>query len=340
MKKTFLIMLAGICSAALAGVNSFAATIIVDNNPSHDADYRTLQEAVDGAGFGDTILLGPSFSGNSYGSATIDKEVHIYGTGYLIAENGYAENSSSSQVGYIKFVGVKNGTGSSGSSITGVNVRNASITIDSGSFDSYPSHLENISIQRNFINGISLTGYGDNTISNILISRNIITGGIGISIEATSVIIRNNIAGTVDCTAGQVLMTNNSSTGTSFQSKSGSFSSDCSGEVYNNIGTEYGVDIGSSVNVHDNYLNNNVQTLQTQVFAWTGSEDAKYQLRTGSLAKGACLNGADCGAFAGATPYLLSGLPPRPRITNLEVPATVLSTDTSMPIKVSAESRN
>jgi hypothetical protein len=335
MKKTFLIMLAGICSVALAGVNSFAATIIVDNNPSHDADYRTLQEAVDGAGFGDTILLGPSFSGNSYGSATIDKEVHIYGTGYLIAENGYAENSSSSQVGYIKFVGVKNGTGSSGSSITGVNVRNASITIDSGSFDSYPSHLENISIQRNFINGISMTGYGDNTISNILISKNIITGDI--STEATSVVIRNNIVRTVGCNAGQVLMTNNSSTGTS---KSGVFSSECSGEVYDNIGTEYDVDIGSSVNVHDNYLNNNVQTLQTQVFAWTGSEDAKYQLRTGSLAKGACLNGADCGAFAGATPYLLSGLPPRPRITNLEVPATVLSTDTSMPIKVSAESRN
>jgi hypothetical protein len=333
MKKIY--ALASACCFVFHAGSSFAATIIVDNNPNHSADYTTLQEAVDAAEFGDTILVGPSFSGNSYGAVTINKSVHIYGTGYLIAENGYTGNRGTSRVDHVIFEGVQNGSGSSNSSIAGFDIGYISIA-----GRGFPSHLDNISIQRNRISSINIyNSHSDNILSNILILQNLIMDSI--SIDGTSVIIRNNIVRSVYCGAGEISMTNNSSFADGYSySNSSYFLSSCSGEVFDNIGVEYDIDVASPVHIHNNYLNNNLQTLQTQVYKWTGSEDAKYQLRDTSLAKGACLNGADCGAFAGATPYILSGLPPRPRITTLELPASVLKTDATMQVNVSAESRN
>lgn len=347
MKKTFLIMLAGICSAALAGVNSFAATIIVDNNPSHDADYRTLQEAVDGAAAGDTILIGPSFNGNPYSSlsineqVTITKKLYIYGTGYLIDENGYQGGKGTSVVGHILFKPLVGGAGTfvsdpSGSIISGVSA--TSIEIWGADADT-SDIIHDISITRNYSDEIIVSNGYYGSSQNHIISQNRV-GNIWNS--GPTAVIQNNIiaslpgrSGGLTCTNGEVLVTNNSLSDSRMY-----FNKECSGEVFNNIApSDSAAEEGSGVTIHHNYLSTE-SDFQNNVYTWIGSEDAKFQLKTGSLAKGACLNGADCGAFAGATPYLLSGLPPRPRITNLEVPATVLSTDTSMPIKVSAESRN
>ncbi|MCW5212530.1 hypothetical protein VU04_06435 [Desulfobulbus sp. TB] len=347
MKRVFLILLAGICSATLAGVNTFAATIIVDNNPSHDADYRTLQDAVDGASAGDTILIGPSFNRNSYGSlsvgeeVTITKKLYIYGTGYVIDENGYQGGKGTSIVGNILFKPLVGGDGlfvfdPSGSIISGVSA--SSIEIQGAEADT-SDIIHDISITRNYCDEIKLSNFYYGGSQNHIISQNRV-GNVWVNGHAA--IIQNNIiaalpgrSGGLTCREGEVLVTNNSLSDSRMY-----FYKECSGEVFNNIApSDSAAEDGSGVTIHHNYLSTE-SNFQNNVYTWIGSEDAKFQLKTGSLAKGACLNGADCGAFAGATPYILSGLPPRPRITNLELPATVLSTDTSMPIKVSAESRN
>ncbi len=62
------------------------------------------------------------------------------------------------------------------------------------------------------------------------------------------------------------------------------------------------------------------------VFLWNDSPDGKYQLKPGSPAIGAGTAGGDIGAFSGANPYKLSGVPAIPRLTHLIVPPTATST--------------
>ncbi len=83
--------------------------------------------------------------------------------------------------------------------------------------------------------------------------------------------------------------------------------------------------------------NNNINgQIFATVFVNTGSFDALYQLASGSPAANAGLNGDDMGMYGGSTPYVPSGVPGIPRLTQLVVPAT--ATDTSgLRFEVSAE---
>ncbi|MGX9726067.1 MAG: hypothetical protein ACTFAK_01730 [Candidatus Electronema sp. VV] len=319
----------------LSAVSSFAATIIVDNNPNHAADHRTLQAAVDAATAGDTILIGPSFASTSYGDALIKKKLYIYGVGYLFDAGGSVSNNSSSIVDDIQFIGIKGSLAGSGSIVSGV--RANSIYINEGES---PSTLKDITIDRNYISYyVTISSYtGGNIMSNIVITRNIVQYSIAANNTNGTSLLRNNIIGSLSCSSGEIVADNNSVYMNS--ASSWYFSTSCSGEAYNNIMYEYNKEETSSFNIHNNYIATSVDVLQDAVYLWTGLEDEKYQLKSTSPAKGACLNGADCGAFAGLTPYILSGLPPRPRVTKVEMPATVLSTDASMTVKVSAEGRN
>lgn len=74
-------------------------------------------------------------------------------------------------------------------------------------------------------------------------------------------------------------------------------------------------------------------------FVNEGSADAKWQLKEGSPAKKAATHGGDCGAFGGATPYVLSGRPyKRPHIAQLHVPAK--PTDGKVTVKLLIENQN
>jgi len=71
---------------------------------------------------------------------------------------------------------------------------------------------------------------------------------------------------------------------------------------------------------------------------WTtfGSEDAKFQLGASSPAAGIGTGGTNAGAFGGASPYVLSGLPPYPIITNFTTSGVG---NTSVPLSVSVTVR-
>jgi len=57
----------------------------VNNNPGVDADYTTLQNAINGASAGDTIYVEGSPDG--YGNASVSKQLVIFGTGYFLSQN-------------------------------------------------------------------------------------------------------------------------------------------------------------------------------------------------------------------------------------------------------------
>ena len=57
------------------------------------------------------------------------------------------------------------------------------------------------------------------------------------------------------------------------------------------------------------------------------STDGKWQLKTGSPAIGAGINGVDCGVFGGVNPYVLSGIPALPHIYEAAISGTAYSNE-------------
>ena len=55
------------------------------------------------------------------------------------------------------------------------------------------------------------------------------------------------------------------------------------------------------------------------------STDGKWELKAGSPAIEAGISDADCGAFGGPAPYILSGVPNLPHIYQADVPASATS---------------
>ena len=89
-----------------------------------------------------------------------------------------------------------------------------------------------------------------------------------------------------------------------------------------------------------NYPNNHfVGASIENTFVMTGSEDGMYQLLETSAAKNAATHGGDCGAFGGATPYVLSGIPQfLPHITEALVSAK--PTDGKITVKLKIENQD
>lgn len=77
-KVQFLLVLTLAFSVGVVGQN----IITVNKTPDTEADYKSLQQAVDAANNGDYIYVQPSTS--SYGDVTINKEVHIIGRSHSL----------------------------------------------------------------------------------------------------------------------------------------------------------------------------------------------------------------------------------------------------------------
>ncbi len=343
--KTKLLALTAIILLAVCLSPAMADTFFVDNNPLHQADYTTLQEAVDAASAGDTIMVGPSFNGLSYGDALIEKQLFIYGTGYLLAENSYDATVEVSRIGTI--------------TITPKIVSNSILSNPNGTVISGLYINDNYSGQSV---GVSGSGLANGTVNNVLITRNLLIGtlrtfpysSIIVSrnyclweielLNESSATIQNNIIKygiRVSDNNHAVVINNSFDASATIEFREGS-----TGLASNNITTNPIIDGngGSGEVVIQGNLLVTTAELLTATYIWEddGTEgDARYQLRTGSMAIGACSEGADCGAFGtGPSPYILSGLPPRPRITGFSVSDALLQSDSTMTVTVSAEGRN
>ncbi|GAB4372155.1 MAG: hypothetical protein Kow0042_15340 [Calditrichia bacterium] len=102
--------------------------------------------------------------------------------------------------------------------------------------------------------------------------------------------------------------------------------------INHNIGdaNQFGTLYGNQVNVPMN-----------TVFVDSGSvsTDGDWQLRSGSPAIGAGLNGEDCGMFGGTTPYILSGIPAIPTIYFFVAPSSASGTQ-GLQVQIKAKSNN
>jgi hypothetical protein len=321
-----------------------AQTYSVDNKPNAKADFDNLQTAINTVPAGSTLLVQGSTT--TYGTLNIEKKITIKGTGYFLNQNPFTQtNKLSSNTSTITLK-----KGSSGSLITGISstgfsihdaepnltfIKNNVKYIGQGYLEPLPT---NINIYHNYIwgefdyyshtqndNYTVNVGDGSNVIGNYIYKytkgKNLVLANNHLDVlpSVTYSIIKNNIL-----PATQV--PDNSSNFNTYKNNIFSHSNNTS-NVADDNGNVLVASPGYIENTDDRY-----------------STDGKYILASGSPAKGAGVDGVDCGMFfeengvdAG---YRLSGLPDIPNIYEFNVPTIGYSNSNGIQINVKVKSNN
>jgi hypothetical protein len=325
---------------------AFSQTIYrVNNNPGVTGTnvYNSLQGAHDAATGGDIIYVEPSVT--YYGSLNCTKQLTIIGPGYYLP-SATSLNAKSNQA--IVF-----SAGSEGSSLMGFQVENngyvevnlvSNITITrcllSFVWLKMPTVAESYS---NIIISQSATQIFDNPFSGsapsplgsvtaVQINNNIIIGGPFLGSAYSGTFTNNTQLGYNHLNISNFTLSNN------IFGKGGYSFSGSNNTSFNNVASEnqFGTNDGNLANVDMN----TVFVLDQSVGLSAGfTEDSRYQIKEGSPTIGAGFGGVDCGAFGGATPYVLSGIPPYPTITKLLNSSTGNST-TPVSVTISTKSNN
>ena len=302
---------------------SFGQKVLrVNNNTKITSPYRTLSDAYDAANAGDIIQVEASDEYYITGSLICTKKINITGTGYFLSDNNVQSDKRTAKLsGTITFK-----EGSSGSIIQGVEggsitIQTSNITIRRNkdmnvSFSTPPftgAIMDSIVISQNWNMSLS-SSYS----SKILVKNNVL-GGLSLYTDAVGVIQNNILTGSLS--AYNSVFTNNIHT-YNYDYSTGLHN--CS--VTNNVAVNktFGETNGNKANVE-------IST----IFMGTGTKETDYKLRANSPAVKAGAGGVDCGIFAGETPYILSGVPPIPTITQFNSAGAATK---ELPITISGKS--
>lgn len=323
--KTLLLLLA----ISLTTV-SFARVWRVNSTPGINAPFKTAQQAHDSAAVvaGDTLYF--ESSGIEYGNLVMTKRLTLISTGWFLSQNPGLQYHV--QPAILRFVTVEP---SAGGSVFHCNMN--TINIKRGADGCriercYFNYGTNGSVDIASSNNVVIQNYVDGKISlswntgNNLISNNIVLYRIDTYDLTTSATVTNNVinsTSTVGTTLHNLIFQNN------IINKTANYTFvNCT--VRNNLAANTTLPAGNgnvnSVNMANVFVNNN------------GADDVSFVLKGGSPAIGAGLGGINCGAFGGASPFLLGLQPAIPAIYQLTVPAT--ASGASMNVTFSTKSNN
>lgn len=298
MKKT-LLFLAAISMAVAAN----AKILRVSNVSGSSAPYASIEAAHDAASAGDTIMVdgSPTRYGENY-TITLTKKVVLIGPGYWLVQNGIMEEGASSA--FISTLTIK----AAGTVVKGMNITS---TINVQASD--------IVINRCYLDGISISRACDNTV----INQSFIVGKIAGNTSNYHQITNNIFANTA--TFGHITGVNDCYIAYN-TCRSAKFESNATNSTFeNNLWKEFN-DKGSNNSVKDNYQTDIISTQATNDFI--DSDYYKLEIPEDVISK--------YGAFAGDSPYILSGVPSGPIITDLVVPTTV-ETGSKMNVTIKVE---
>lgn len=345
MKKQLILLIA----CVLAGITAANATCWrINPSPFAKAQFKTVAEAMADINVlsGDTLLLDPGKHDNVDVSSR--KNMTITGAGYFLDKNKQWSESQATIVGSV--------TLSKNSKIEGCDASYIRLNGDCIVSRCKVGHIS-VAGSNNIVEcclASEISGYssGDIIRNNIVRSNSNYDCGIhgdsGSGLDGA--IIDNNITiGVGNLSYGEALLYNiNNSTirnnifiniKTGFDNNQTPYSCrifyNCSNNVIqNNV-------LSTSERYKDSAYPNNYYVGATveNTFVNEGSDDGKWQLLNTSAAKGAATHGGDCGAFGGATPYVLSGIPMfLPHITEALVPAK--PTNGKITVKLKIENQN
>ena len=173
-----------------------AGIITVSNDPNSPGQYSSLQDAINAANNGDTLLVAGSLE--TYGDITIqNKEVHIIGVGYRPDK----QSPKHSEINTIIFNGTPNGSSLEGFEVTGYVHNNGAdfVTLKRNRINliKINSESHDIYIYNNIIGELTKDYYQNDEISNLYISNNIITNkikwGDPNALPNTNIFVSNNL---------------------------------------------------------------------------------------------------------------------------------------------------
>ncbi len=345
MKDTFLFI---ICLAILAQNSVLAQTIRRVNNTGIATGgniYTSIQTAHDACSAGDIIYIEPSTT--TYGDLNVSKRITIYGSGYTNSANANTTYKKSDSV-----LGTLNlNPGSENTLIYSIKLT-ANINITA----------QNITISRCYVNGNialggnSSTGYG---ASNIIIKQCMILDGIrgsnwyigSVYTNPQNIRIDNNIirsyynsSAIYNIGGGSTISNNvlrygiqyvdNSTLRNNIFTTTGNVEASSSGNSYTH-NVHFGSGLGSA--------NGNISSA-TGVFIngddpWSNFVDNLFLLSPSSPALAAGSDGTQRGIFGGNSPYVLSGQPPVPIITQLNSTISGNAT-TPLTVQITVRSNN
>jgi hypothetical protein len=302
----------------------------VNNAPGIQADFLTPQAAHDSTEVqsGDTLYV--YGSGVQYGDLTLTKTLHLIGPGYFLNENSDTQAHPT-----YAFLGITTfNSGSENSSVSGFQIWLVNV------------NASNICVNRNFVkNGVKVNNASDVLILQNCLAREDLGNPLVLSSNAQFCKIMNNIfpyntyRGLVMDATSSATVLNNYLTGT-LDIYNCSF--------HNNILDRVEIRGKDNAIITHNISSNTALPTEngnqsnvdmTTVFVGTGTTDGQWQLKEGSPAIGAGVDGVDCGPFGGDTPYVLSGLPPIPAIYQFKAPA-IGSKVSGLPVTVKVKAHD
>ena len=301
---------------------------IVSNEPGYTpADFDNIQSAIDSASQGDLIYIHGTASVYSE-NPILDKKLHIIGPGYWTTLNGIDQlNTNSANTGTINIGPGSDSTIIEGIVCTGMDLDADHVIIRYNRIErvSYALSLlnvpENIAVYANYIVGcMSGSGINVNAFNNIFINDQFSCSSFWHQSGSNSdCLFQNNSCygapsfnnGITDCIARNNIF------------RASNFSiSNC--PVYeHNLFTDNAVTVNGIEMDSLGFGNiDSVDIADVWDFAFP-SPDGDFLLIGDTLtnpAIGAGVDGVDCGAFGGASPYHLSGIVDIPTITYMLVP--------------------
>lgn len=347
MKRILYCATLALASTTMANATSWR----INPNPNAKADFQNVAQAMqdDRVQPGDTLLLDAGDHGNA--NITIEN-ITIIGPGYLLDQNTDWQETQTAKLSSVSLA--------EGCKIEGVEAiqiqplgHNCVISRCKAQrigHDGSTSHISNTTIENCLAGCYIQTGpYG--TIRNNIIVKTersyfILGGGTGSVIENNTLVYdfgqasvtRPGIVATNSTIRNNVVLNTRPGVnpdGIPYSSLDiMDFSSANNNVIVNNvfsIAAEY-----ADTNYSNNYY---VGATPEDTFVGEGSDDGKYALLESSAAKNGATHGGDCGAFGGATPYILSGLPKSlPHITHAAVPAK--PTDGKIQVQLKIETQN
>lgn len=323
--------------AIIAGTTpSLAKTWRLNPNPEAHADFTSIADAMadDRVEEGDELLLDPGTYSES--AVVRKKNITITGPGYLMSTNtDWHEGRHAELTSGIILYGNCTIQGVKASSFSLYNANNSVIRCQA--LNEIHSHGTGDVITNNFAS--SIIGYTRTLITNNIVKSSIFSG-TDCRVENNTVLshhtdypIRNFTNSIIKNNIVINTQTGVHSDNIPYRTQTISFNPDDNNTIINNV-------LSCPAKYADvNYPNNeyvDASLANTFIDNITGD---RYLLRDDSVAKGKATDGGECGAFGGATPYVLSGLPyGMPHITEAQIPST--PTDGKLNIKLKIATQN
>ncbi len=289
-------------------LGSQAKILRVNNSPNIEAGYNSLSNALLDAAIGDSIYLEPSSQAygerDAYGfnDMKISKQVTIIGPGYYLAENKITEYATGEA-----FIGGTIHVAADNVTISGVIMSNVRI------------EANNVNIQRcQILNGSSTAVKINTDVNGSVIEQCFVVGDIQGQNYPHNVMVNNNII------CGNVVGLERS------RIEHNTFGK------YNRFGTVRDLKFCTVIeNIMENqsksrintsaFVNNFVGDFTKFMEKPDFTLDANYRIKLESPISTKAADGGPLGAFGGELPYVVSGLPDLPVISNVTGPTSVNS---------------